>query len=244
MSLPLLFGSPAVVASCRLTNANELDVSVAYAIGCDMENVNVLDAGGFEAPPQFGCDMENASAMDCQPELRAATMTLSCEFVNGARLRARALRGDAELPPTDDDGWTPSGAAASPLWDLSVTVAGQRIQNALITALTIDLDDHCGYESCSLSFASTRAGKWPSRAKVSVGYDGQSLFRGRLKTQRRHVGTELGWSLEFVGMLNQLRDHRAFRRVYVDSDLDNWRTDQGQSTAAQVFEVSAQVHDG
>jgi hypothetical protein len=145
----------------------------------------------------------------------------------------------ASLPPTDDLGWTTPDAAASPLWDLTVTIAGERIPNAAITSFPIELDCHGGFESCAISFASKRTRKWPSRAPIVVAYDGMHPFEGRLATQRHNAGTELGWSLEFVGDLNDLRNHRAFRRVCVDSDLDNWRTDQGPNTAANVFEVTA-----
>jgi len=197
---------------------------------------------GEEAPvivTELSCDMRNSAEFEVETDQRAATMEIGCDMVNGARLRARALRAGTVLPETDTLGWTTPDAAASPLWDLTVTIAGVRIPNALITSFPIELDAHGGFESCALSFASKRTNRWPRRAQIVVAYDGMHPFEGRLATQRHIAGTELGWSLEFVGNLNDLRKHRAFRRVYMDSDLDNWRTDQGPNTAANVFEVTA-----
>ena len=198
---------------------------------------------GEEAPVitavELSCAMVNGAEFEVEMDQRAATMEIGCAMVNGARLRARALREGTVLPETDTLGWTTPDAAASPLWDLTVTIGGVRIPNAAITSFPIELDAHGGFESCAISFASKRTARWPRRAQIVIAYDGMHPFEGRLATQRRSVGTELGWSLEFVGNLNDLRNHRAFRRVYVDSDLDNWRTDQGPNTAANVFEVEA-----
>jgi len=197
---------------------------------------------GEEAPvlvTELSCAMRNGAEFEIEPDQRVATMTTGCDMRNGARMSVRPLREGVVLPETDSLGWTAPDATASPLWDLVVTIAGERIPNAAITSFPIELDAHGGFESCAISFASKRTRKWPSRAQIVVAYDGMHPFEGRLATQRRSIGTELGWSLEFVGNLNDLRNHRAFRRVYVDSDLDNWRTDQGPNTSANVFEVTA-----
>jgi len=197
---------------------------------------------GEEAPvivTELSCAMVNSAEFEIEPDQRAATMTTGCDMRNGARMSVRPLREGTVLPETDALGWTAPDAAASPLWDLTVTIGGVRIPNAAITSFPIELDAHGGFESCAISFASKRTRKWPSRAQIVVAYDGMHPFEGRLATQRRSVGTELGWSLEFVGNLNDLRNHHAFRRVYVDSDLDNWRSDQGPNTQANVFEVTA-----
>jgi len=199
--------------------------------------------GGEETPVvtvvELACAMVNGVEFEVETDQRAATMEIGCDLVNGARLRARALREGTVLPETDTLGWTTQDTAASPLWDLTATIAGVRIPNASITSFPIELDAHGGFESCAISFASKRTNRWPSRAQIVVAYDGMHPFEGRLATQRRSRGTEQGWSLEFVGNLNDLRNHRAFRRVYVDSDLDNWRSDQGPNTQANVFEVTA-----
>lgn len=242
MSLLLLFGGapsgPANI-SCAMQNGCELVVTadggtppvVSYA-ACDLVNAQVTDAGPISAV-MAACAMVNRSELEAAPYAQQGVLYTGASLISGARLRARALRAAQleDLPPTDDLGWTLPDAAPSPLWDLSVTIGTFRVPNALITNLTIDLDDHCGYESCAISFASRRARRWPSRAQIVVAYDSQNLFEGRLKTQRRNIGTELGWSLEFVGNLNALRDHRAFRRVYADSDLENWRLDQPGGSA-------------
>lgn len=189
-------------------------------------NAQELDAEALGGAVGIACAMTNGAEFDVSPEALLAVLLTGASLVNGARMRARALHAGTVLPETDALGWTVPDADASPLWDLAVTIGSFRVPNAKITSLTIDLDDHCGYESCSLSFASKRANKWPSRLPIVVEYDEWHLFEGRLKTQRRRIGTELGWSLEFVGRFNQLRNHRAFRRVYADSDLENWGLDQ------------------
>lgn len=199
--------------------------------------------GGEEAPVvtalELSCAMVNSAEFEVEPDQRAATMEIGCAMQNGARMSVRPLREGTVLPETDSLGWTAPDAAASPLWDLTLTVGGLRIPNALITSFTIELDCHGGFESCAISFASKRTNRWPRRAQIVIDYDGMHPFEGRLATQRQSIGTELGWSLEFVGNLNDLRNHNAYRRVYVDSDLDNVRTDQGPNTAANVFEVTA-----
>lgn len=199
--------------------------------------------GGEETPVvtavELACAMVNSAEFEIEPDQRASTMTTGCDMVNGARMSVRPLREGVVLPETDTLGWTTPDAAASPLWDLTVTIGGLRIPNAAITSFPIELDAHGGFESCAISFASKRTNRWPSRAPILVEYDGMHPFEGRLATQRRSIGTELGWSLEFVGNLNDLRNHRSFRCVYVDSDLDNWRSDQGPNTSANVFEVTA-----
>lgn len=197
---------------------------------------------GEEAPvivTELSCAMRNGAEFEIEPDQRAATMTTGCDIRNGARMSVRPLREGTVLPETDTLGWTTPDAEASPLWDLTVTIAGVRIPNAAITSFPIELDCHGGFESCAISFASKRTNRWPRRAQIVIDYDGMHPFEGRLATQRRSIGTELGWSLEFVGKLADLRNHRSFRCVYVDSNLDNWRTDQGPNTAANVFEVTA-----
>lgn len=195
-------------------------------IACALVNAQTFDAEAQGGPVAVACAMVNAVEFEVELDLRVATMVTGCSMVNGARMRARPLREGTVLPETDALGWTAPDATASPLWDLTVTIAGQRIPNAAITSFPIELDAHGGFESCAISFASKRTRKWGRRTPIVVAYDGMHPFEGRLATQRRSIGSELGWSLEFVGNLNDLRNHRAFRRVHADSDLENWGLDQ------------------
>lgn len=53
-------------------------------------------------------------------------------------------------------------------------------------------------------------------------------------------GSEMSRSVTLLGFIMRLKEeHEAFRRIYVDSRLSAWKTDQGPNTAANVFEVAA-----
>lgn len=137
----------------------------------------------------------------------------------------------ASLPPTDTDGWTAPDATPSDLLGLKVTIAGLGIVPAQITDLTIDLDTEGGPKAATvgLNCALDRAPRL-GRTKLIVTYKARTLFRGRLEHIVGDVSSTTGYDLTFAGPLVTLRDHKAYRTVFVDSDLDSWRTDQGANT--------------
>jgi hypothetical protein len=196
-------------------------------IGVALVNRNVVDVAPL-TPLRISVALANRQAVDAWGAVSPATALVGATMVQRMRARVRPLCADvlSALPPTDDLGWTAPDAAPAPLWSLTVTIGGNPVPNARLSSLTIDLDARCGYESCAVSIATPRATRWKSRTPIVVTYDGVNLFEGILRTQRRTVGSELGWALEFVGRFERLRKQRAFRHIYADSDLTQWRLDQ------------------
>lgn len=150
------------------------------------------------------------------------------------------LSGDV-LPPNDGLGWTLPDQTPPDIMGMVVTVAGGRLQNARIRRCDIKLSDRGGYESCTLAYALKRVGEltpaW--HARLLIEYKGSELFRGRLEETTCEVADDLVRTMVFTGPICKFDDHQAFRRVYVDSDLDNWETGQGPQTASNVWEVQA-----
>lgn len=148
--------------------------------------------------------------------------------------------GGVVLPETDDLGWTTPDVTAPAIRGLTITLGGHNVQRALIEDLTIELSDCGGPINASMTLArDVRLPATPMLSQLVVTYKGQRLFKGRLEARGLDLGSDMANTLTFTGPIRQLGDHRAFRRVYVDSDLDNWRSDQGPNTAANVFEVTA-----
>lgn len=120
---------------------------------------------------------------------------------------------------------------------LVVRVGGLSIHRAQITDLVIELDIEGGPLSATLSVNCelTRAPKLMQTLEVT--YKGQTLFpkTGRLEHIASNVDSSTGYTLTYAGPLVTLRDHKAFRCVYVDSDLQNWQTDQGPRTSPDTF---------
>jgi len=148
--------------------------------------------------------------------------------------------GAPALPSTDDLGWTAPDVTAPALQGLTVTLGGHNVQRALIEDLGIELSDCGGPISATMTLArDVRLAATPMLSQLVVTYKGQRLFKGRLEARGLDLGSDMANALTFTGPIKQLGDHRAYRRVFVDSDLDNWRCDQGPNTAANVFEVTA-----
>jgi len=149
--------------------------------------------------------------------------------------------GAPALPATDDLGWTAPDVTVPALQGLTVTLDGHNVPRALIVEpFIIELSDRGGPISATMTLArDVRLAATPMLSQLVVTYKGQRLFKGRLEARGLDLGSDMANTLTFTGPIKQLGDHRAFRRCYVDSDLDNWRCDQGPNTAANVFEVTA-----
>lgn len=215
-----------VYAAASAAQENVVSAGVGLVARVGLINRNLIDAGPQTALG-ISASVVNRNVVKAWPDVVPVILT-GATVLQRVRIRARALRADvlAGLPETDALGWTAPDAEPHPLWGMSVTLDGATVPNARITSLTIDLDARAGYESCALSVATPRVTRWPSRAPIVITYSSVAIFKGILRTQKREVGTELGWQLEFVGRLSRLRKHRAFRRIYADSDLTQWRLDQ------------------
>jgi hypothetical protein len=150
---------------------------------------------------------------------------------------------DPVLPPTDEDGWTLPDVTLPDLRGLTVKVSGVPISKAQITDLTIELDVEGGPKSATIALncALDRRPKL-GRDTLLVRYKTQVLFRGRLENIVGDVSSTTGYSLTYAGPLVTLRDHKAYRQVFVDSDLASWRTDQGPQTSPDTFDgISASI---
>ena len=181
---------------------------------------------------------------DSTPNLRARRVPPSMRANVTVRVATRypQLRAaGSPLPEGDGTGWTIPDATPPDILAMRFTVGTQRLENARIRSCDIKLSDRGGYDSCTLTYALRRVGelnpKWHTRLLVT--YKNTDVFRGRLEESTCEVADDLTRTLVFTGPICKLDDHQAFRRVYVDSDLDNWRTDQGPQTQANVWEVSA-----
>lgn len=144
------------------------------------------------------------------------------------------------LPATDGYGWTAPARTPPDLLALEIVVQGYNIGTAQIDGLDIDLDCDGGPRAATLSVncALDRAPHLGTDTLL-VTYKGQTLFRGRLENIAGNLSSSTGYTLTFAGPLVTLRDHKAFRTVFVDSDLQSWKTDQGPRTSPDVFEVMA-----
>lgn len=154
--------------------------------------------------------------------------------------RARLSVDGEILPLTDELGWTEADASAPDLRGLTVRMGGFSVGRNLITDLTIDLDTEGGPKSATL-VVNCDLDRRPriGRDTLLVTYKAQTLFRGRLENMATDLSSTTGYTLTYAGPLVKLRDHKAFRQVYVDSDLQNWQTDQGPRTSPDTFEVAS-----
>jgi hypothetical protein len=120
---------------------------------------------------------------------------------------------------------------------LDISAAGLTVVRAAYSDLTIELNAEGGPESATVA-ASCKLDRPPKLlAPLVVTYKGQTLFRGRLEALASELSTGMGFTLTYAGPMVALRDHKAFRCVYVDSDLDSWQTDQGPRSSPDTFEV-------
>jgi hypothetical protein len=120
---------------------------------------------------------------------------------------------------------------------LSVSAGGYPLRMAEIADLTIELTVEGGPESATLTVNSDlkRAPKLLNTLVVS--YKGLTLFHGRLERIATGIDAAATYELTYAGPMVELRDHKAFRQVYVTTDLDEWQTDQGPRSSPDTFEV-------
>lgn len=161
---------------------------------------------------------------------------------SGVHIRCHAYLtiGTPSVDATDGLGWTAPDAPPSDLAGLVVKLGGRRVRLALISGLTVELSDRGGPESATMTmFKDVRTQLTPMLTTLLITYKSTVLFKGRLEAIDASLADDMGVTLTFTGPIVKLRDHRAFRRVYVTSDPDEWQTDQGPNTSANVFSVEA-----
>lgn len=168
----------------------------------------------------------------------ASTFTIPVEVSSGGT--GGSVTVVASLPATDGDGWTTPDVTEPDIRGLSVVVSGIAVNRAQITDLVIELDTEGGPKSATLTLncaldAHPRVG----RDTLLVTYKSQTLFRGRLENMTTDLSSSTGYTLTYAGPLVTLRDHKAYRTVFVDSDLQSWNTDQGPRTSPDTFEVAS-----
>ncbi len=140
---------------------------------------------------------------------------------------------DAPLPPTDDIGWIVPDVTVPAIRGL--VVVGLGIPFSHISQFDIELDDQGGPQSAQVVVASDLVKAPAMLSHMSVWYQGQSLFYGRLDMVATNVDSGTGYTLTYGPAMEKLRDHKAHRQVYIDSSLDSWQQDQGPRTAPDVL---------
>lgn len=132
--------------------------------------------------------------------------------------------------------WTSPDADPNVLRSLQVRIATKdgefvTVDPKEIIDLEIVLTDRGGYDSMSLTLqrdARLQLGDLDALADVDVEYLGRTLFEGRIEEAGQSLSsTSMERPITCAGPLAQLKDHNAFRACYIDSDLSNWKTDQG-----------------
>ena len=114
---------------------------------------------------------------------------------------------------------------------LDVQISGLTIDVAQIADLTIELDTEGGPKAATVTLnCALDSAPNIGTDTLLVTYKTQVLFRGRLENIVGDVTSSTGYTLTYAGPLVVLRDYKAYRTVFVDSDLDNWQTDQGATT--------------
>jgi hypothetical protein len=148
---------------------------------------------------------------------------------------------DAPLIPTDEIGWIQPDADTPDIQAMVFKINGKKIKGGRLATCEITLTDRGGYQTASMtiSLRTTKEYNPPWHAPLLITYKGSQIFRGRLEETAMESGDDVGRRLVFTGPLIRLEDHEAFRRVYVDQNLDNWETGQGAQTASTVWEVQS-----
>jgi hypothetical protein len=78
------------------------------------------------------------------------------------------------------------------------------------------------------------------KTNCDVDYLGRQLHAWVRESSLEHGEQGMRRTVTLLGWITRLKEeHEAFRRVYVDSRLSAWRTDQGASGSASTFEVGA-----
>jgi hypothetical protein len=146
---------------------------------------------------------------------------------------------DPYLPPTDTIGWLTPTRTPPAILSMTIVAGGFPLLRSQIGDLTIELDDEGGPKSATLRVRDSLMRQPKMLSSLLVTYLSTTLFRGRLESLTTEVGSEAGYTLTYAGPLVTLRDHKAFRTVFIDSDLANWCTDQGRNTTTEdnPFEI-------
>lgn len=251
MSLLLLFGQAASDGKLHCTGVG---IHVAGAtphlrgtgtLHCAGVGVSVANTTSYLfIKPQGASSTVTITIGDYAPRLRAfeaaSTMSATVRLRIGHRYLRLHVAGES-LPPTDDIGWILPDVTPPDILGMRFKVGGVRVPNARVVSCPMVLSDRGGFESATLSVRLKDMWEYDFawHSNLSVTYQDATLFYGRLEESSIELGDELVRVMVFTGPIVRLDDHQSFRRVYVDHDLDNWKTDQGPQTQSRVFEVSA-----
>jgi hypothetical protein len=123
------------------------------------------------------------------------------------------------------------------LHGLVVKLGAFKLRRAEIADFTIELDVEGGPQSATLALDTVLDRPPRLLRTLVVTYKSHTLFRGRLSNLSTDLSSSMGYTMTFGPVLVALRDHKAFRCVYVDSDLDGWSCDQGPRSSPDTFEV-------
>lgn len=164
--------------------------------------------------------------------------------------RARLVTDDT-LPATDWE-WVTPEVDPEVLQTLRVRLAtldGEYtvIDPAELDDLDIELDRKGGVKSISLTLrrdSRHELGDLDYGTRCDIDYLGRTFSAWLAEASLDHGSSSMTRTVTMYGEIARLsQEHEAFRRVYVDSRLSAWKTDQGPQTQSNVWEVQAGSYD-
>lgn len=187
---------------------------------------------------------------DAVLDVFGTTVELGSDGVLTLGGRAQLVLG-AGLPATDWEWGTPE-VDPEVLQTLRVRLAtldGEYtvIDPAELDDLDIDLDRKGGVKSISLTLrrdSRHELGDLDYGTRCEIDYLGRTFSAWLAEASLDHGSSSMTRTVTMYGEIARLsQEHEAFRRVYVDSRLSAWKTDQGPQTQSNVWEVQAGSYD-
>ena len=114
------------------------------------------------------------------------------------------------------------------------TVRGIGISSSQIMDLTVELDNAGGPQSATIVVAADMMHAPEIFAPVELGG-----MKFRVENVAADVGSTAGYTITCGPAMAKLRDHKGYRCTFVDSDLQNIKTDQGPRSSPDTFEVTS-----
>lgn len=236
------------VAVYDMNNGSAADTAVMYAT-----NLSVEPSSEYGEVPPFGWGQ---ATLGTATVVEDAVVASSAITLDGQAYLSLLGHGEESLvahgyihtgstAQLGDAGNPPPPLPPMPVWDtgttdlqgLSVKMDGYPLKRAQIGDLAIELDREGGPLSCSMTVASNLKRAPKLLDPLVITYKGQTLFRGRLESIATALDASAGYDLLYGGPMTKLRDHKAFRLVVIDTDLDNIQTDQGARTSPDTYDV-------
>lgn len=176
--------------------------------------------------------------------VRSSTIAGAASGSFGFRGRCRGGTG-TPLPPTVWE-WVTPEVDPEILQSLRVRLATRDGEYTVvdpheISDLSVQLTRKGGVDSISMTLrrdARLELGDLDYATSLEVDYLGRTWQARLSEASLAYDSSSMTRPLMFLGEIARLREeHQAFRRCYVDKRLSAWKTDQGQQTGSENFEV-------